>query len=264
VFEALFEGPVGVLSARVRVCFRTPRRSRGRVRIAWGGDVAGQGWGIDESRGGMRTFAAMRAAEPDLFIHSGDLVYADAPIPATLPLDDGTIWRNLVAEGVDRPAESLDEFRGRYRYNLRDAHVRAFNADVAMVAQWDDHEVLNNWYPGEVLPAADDGTGPWTRYREKRVDVLASRARQAFFDYTPIRRDRRDPRQVYRLVRRGRWPTSSSSTAGRTAGRIPPTASRQPGRRPPSSAGRRRRGWRRPWRARRPPGRSSRATSRSG
>jgi alkaline phosphatase D len=72
-----------------------------------------------------------------------------------------------------------------------------------MIAQWDDHEVLNNWYPTEVLGAA----GPDARYAEKRVDVLAGRARQAFFDYTPIRGQgrggRRDVRQVYRLVRRG-------------------------------------------------------------
>jgi alkaline phosphatase D len=38
--------------------------------------------------------------------------------------------------------------------------------------------VHNNWYPGQLL--ADD------RYTEKRVDVLATRARQAFFEYVPI------------------------------------------------------------------------------
>ena len=199
VYEAQFEAAGGERSEPIRGSFRTPGHAPGRVRIAWGGDVAGQGWGIDEARGGMKTFASMRAAEPDLFIHSGDLIYADAPIPATLPLDDGSTWRNLVADGVDDVAETLEEFRGRYRYNLRDAHLRAFNAEVPMVAQWDDHEVLNNWYPTEVLGAS----GIEARYGEKQVAVLARRARQAFFDYAPIRRDRRDPRQIYRVVRRG-------------------------------------------------------------
>ena len=61
--------------------FRTPGADgRAPVRIVWGGDVCGQGWGLDEARGGMKTFASMRAAEPDLFIHSGDLIYADGPI----------------------------------------------------------------------------------------------------------------------------------------------------------------------------------------
>jgi alkaline phosphatase D len=63
-----------------------------------------------------------------------------------------------------------------------------------MIAQWDDHETLNNWYPGERLGDA----GPETRYREKDVNTLASRANQAFREYAPMRLDRRDPRRVYR------------------------------------------------------------------
>ncbi len=207
VYEARFEAAGGELSEPVRGSFRTSSEMRAgtpaRVRIAWGGDVCGQGWGIDEARGGMKTFASMRAAEPDLFIHSGDMIYADGPIAATVRLDDGSTWTNLVEDGVGDVAQTLEQFRGRYRYNLRDAHLRAFNAEVPMVAQWDDHEVLNNWYPGEVLPAVNDATGQWARYTEKRVDVLAGRGKQAFFDYAPIRVDRRDPRRVYRVVRRG-------------------------------------------------------------
>jgi alkaline phosphatase D len=205
-YEARFEGADGAMSEPVRGAFRTPARTAAPVKIVWGGDVCGQGWGLDESRGGMKTFASMRAVEPDLFIHSGDLIYADGPIAETVKLEDGSTWRNLVEDGVGDVAQTLDQFRGRYRYNLRDAHLRAFNAEVPMVAQWDDHEVLNNWYPGEVLGAA----GIEARYGEKNVDVLAARARQAFFDYAPIRGQegrgrgaRRDPRQVYRLVRRG-------------------------------------------------------------
>ena len=99
-----------------------------------------------------------------------------------------------------------------------------------MIAQWDDHEVLNNWYPAEVLGAA----GIEARYSEKHVAVLAARAKQAFFDYAPIRRDRRDPRQVYRVVRRGPLPTCSCSTAARYRGaqhRQPAAGGRAP--RPP-------------------------------
>jgi alkaline phosphatase D len=209
VYEARFEGAGGEMSEPLRGAFRTAQPTRARtpapVRIVWGGDVCGQGWGLDEARGGMKTFASMRAVEPDLFIHSGDVIYADGPIAETVRLDDGSTWRNLVEDGVGDVAQTLDQFRGRYRYNLRDAHLRAFNAEVAMVAQWDDHEVLNNWYPGEVLGAA----GTEARYTEKQVSVLAARARQAFFDYAPIRGSRgggaarRDARQIYRVVRRG-------------------------------------------------------------
>ena len=40
--------------------FRTaPDDRRGSVSFVWSGDTAGQGWGIDESRGGMRSYSAM-------------------------------------------------------------------------------------------------------------------------------------------------------------------------------------------------------------
>ena len=64
--------------------FRTaPRRSR-NIRFLWGGDTAGQGWGIDLSQGGMQTYEAMRRAAPDFFLHSGDNIYADGPKVGTL------------------------------------------------------------------------------------------------------------------------------------------------------------------------------------
>ena len=57
--------------------------------------------------------------------------------------------RNMVTEEKSKPAESLAEFRGNYKYNLLDGNVRAFNADVPIFTQGDDHEVTNDWRPGE-------------------------------------------------------------------------------------------------------------------
>jgi alkaline phosphatase D len=54
--------------------FRTAPADRRSISFVWSGDTAGQGWGIDESRGGMRTYAVMRRNRPDFFIHSGDSV----------------------------------------------------------------------------------------------------------------------------------------------------------------------------------------------
>lgn len=155
------------------------------VRFVWGGDVAGQGWGINREFGGMRIFEAMRRRDPDFFLHSGDTIYADGPVAAEVPAEDGRVWRNLIAEGVDKVAETLDEFRGRYRYNLRDNNIRRFAAQVPQLWQWDDHEVVNNWSPSKDLH--DDA-----RYTEKDIAVLARRARQAFLEYSPQRR-RGDP-----------------------------------------------------------------------
>src|SRR5215468_8938957 len=57
--------------------FRTAPSDRRSISFAWSGDTAGQGWGIDEARGGMRTYATMLRNRPDFFIHSGDNIYAD-------------------------------------------------------------------------------------------------------------------------------------------------------------------------------------------
>lgn len=163
---------------RARVTSRLRGRESG-VRFLWSGDVVGQGWGINPALGGMRIFETMRALEPDFFIHCGDSIYADGPLQAQVPLADGSLWENLVIPEKAKVAETLDEFRGNYRYNLMDDNLRRFNAEVPMIAQWDDHEVVNNWYPGEIL---DD-----PRYTETRVDLLAARGHRAFVEYMPVR-----------------------------------------------------------------------------
>lgn len=176
--------------------FSTAPRSRRDVSFVWTGDTAGQGWGrhVDD---GMPGYSAMLATRPDFLVHSGDTVYSDGPISESVALPDGSMWRNVVSDGVGKVAETLDEFRGRHRYNLADRHVRALNASVPVYAQWDDHEVVNNWYPGEVL------SDP--RYtHEQRVDVLAQRARRAFTDYFPLDRRRHDAEgKVYGRFSRG-------------------------------------------------------------
>src|SRR5262245_50031446 len=116
----------GILSEPAVGRFRTAPSDRRSISFTWSGDTAGQGWGIDEARGGMRTYAAMRKNRPDFFIHSGDTIYADGPMPAELKLADGGVWKNIVTEAKSKPAETLDEFRGNYKYNLMDANVRAF------------------------------------------------------------------------------------------------------------------------------------------
>ena len=172
--------------------FRTPPARQEGVRFVWSGDVVGQGWGIDRDRGGMRIFRAMAERDPDFFLHSGDTVYADGPLTETVALPDGSTWRNLVTPEKLKVAETLTEFRGQYAYNLLDENLRAFAAAVPQVNQWDDHEVTNNWYPGELL--ADD------RYTEKRVDVLAERAFRAYHEWVPLDPRRALDGRVYRRL----------------------------------------------------------------
>ena len=147
--------------------FRTAPADRRSVSFVWSGDTAGQGWGIDEARGGMRTYATMLKNRPDFFIHSGDNIYADGPIPAEMKLPDGELWSNLVTEEKSKPAETLDEYRGNYKYNLLDENLRAFNAEVPMFAQWDDHEVDQQLVAGRAA-AASAGCGEDERARCSR------------------------------------------------------------------------------------------------
>src|SRR6266404_6507402 len=60
--------------------FRTAPRDQRSISFLWSGDTAGQGWGIDETRGGMRAYATMLRNRPDFFIHSGDNIHAALPI----------------------------------------------------------------------------------------------------------------------------------------------------------------------------------------
>ncbi|MCY0917099.1 alkaline phosphatase D family protein [Streptomyces sp. H27-G5] len=182
----------------VRGAFRTtPVSRRHDVRFLWSGDLAGQGWGINPEVGGYRVFEEMRLRDPDFFLFSGDTIYADGPLQAAVPRPDGTIWRNVTSEEKSKVAETLAEFRGNFRYNLLDRNLRDFNAQVPVLVQWDDHEVRNNWYPGQRIEDP--------RYTVKDVDTLAVRARQAFGEYFPVSdlRGGGAEGRMYRVMRHG-------------------------------------------------------------
>jgi len=169
--------------------FRTAPRDAQSVSFVWSGDVAGQGWGIDPSRGGMRGFATMLRREPDFFIHSGDSIYADCPIPAEQRLPNGEMWRNIVTPEKSKVAETLADFRGNYKYNLLDENVRAFNARVPIFAQWDDHEVTNDWCPGEPVGG-----------RNSTILQLSARANRAFHEFMPLRATLAEAGRIYRRI----------------------------------------------------------------
>jgi alkaline phosphatase D len=180
--------------------FRTAPADNRSVSFLWSGDTAGQGWGINEGLGGMVTYAIMLRHQPDFFIHSGDTVYADGPLAAEVKLKDGTIWTNLVTEEKSKVAETLAEFRGQYKYNLLDRNLRNFNAQVSTFAQWDDHEVTNNWWPEEPLTRTEHRR---KKYGEKYALVLVARAHRAFHEFMPVAVNPLEPARVYRKISYG-------------------------------------------------------------
>jgi alkaline phosphatase D len=174
-------------SAWAMARFQTPRSDN--FRVAWTGDTCGQGFGRNPEWGGLRGYAAIRAAEPAVFVHSGDLIYADNPILPSLQAGVRT-WKNVSNEQVARVAQDIDDYRARFRYNLDDANVRALATEVPLVAQWDDHETHNNWWPHQQLE--DD------RYTNRDASVIAALAHQAMYEWTPL-----PPGSVYRVIHYG-------------------------------------------------------------
>jgi alkaline phosphatase D len=181
----------GVVSDWVHGRFRTPATTAADVSFVWSADTVGQGWGINPDIGGMTIYETMRSLAPDFFVHCGDTIYADDPLPSEKKLPDGRLWRNLTTEAKSKVAETLDEFRGNHLYNLIDANLRRFNAEVPTIALWDDHDVVDNWYREKRLDADP-------RYREKQVGVLARYAERAFREFMPLADGLDGPMRLYR------------------------------------------------------------------
>ena len=188
-FQDLADGKT--LSQPTTGRLRTAPVKRGDVRFVWSGDTAGQGYGINPDWGGMRIYETMRRRQPDFFLHVGDTIYADGPIPAEIRLQGGGLWRNLTTEAKSHVAETLDDFRGAYKYNLLDANVRGFNSEVPQIWLWDDHEVVNNWSPSKELPPV---------YKNRSVPLLVGQATRAFLEYAPMRHSADESERVYRHI----------------------------------------------------------------
>ncbi|MDQ1200435.1 alkaline phosphatase [Rhodococcus sp. SORGH_AS_0303] len=194
-YRVTLEGEDGATSEPVTGVFSTAPDGPSNIRLLWGGDTAGQGYGINPDIGGMTIFGAMADREPDLFLHSGDVIYADGPLEESVTLPDGRVWRNTMSEAKSKVAETLDEYRGQYAYNLTDDNYRRFNSSVAQVVQWDDHETVNNWYPGEILDLE--------QYTVKDVNLLSQRALQAFHEWLPVVPAEAVDGRVYRKIAYG-------------------------------------------------------------
>jgi alkaline phosphatase D len=66
---------------------------------------------------------------------------------------------------------------------------------VPMFAQWDDHEVTNDWCPGE--------PPRWGAYADKSMLKLAARGSRAFHEFMPMRETMAEAGRVYRKIAYG-------------------------------------------------------------
>ena len=133
-----------------------------------------------EIKGGFVFASVLSELQPDFAVLLGDMIYADNPIPFEKEIPEelgGGIWTNHVPK--DFTAIAVDEFRNNWKYNLGDEKWAEFLRNTPVFVEWDDHEVTNNWYPGEILPEDP--------YMSMPASDLAERALQALNEFNPVK-----------------------------------------------------------------------------
>jgi alkaline phosphatase D len=157
------------------------------VRIAFGGDVAGQNVCRDAAEG-FPIADTVRAWRPDVFVGLGDMIYADNTC------DPVGRYGNAQVPGGFGPAADLASFRAHWRYNRSDPALQRLLASAAYVGVWDDHEVVNDFGPFHDTRSAP----PYT----PGVHLLPI-GLEAFLEYTPIAVAQATPKRLYRSLRFG-------------------------------------------------------------
>ncbi len=175
--------------AELRGSFRTaPAADDAQpVRLAFGGDVSGQGVCRD-AIDGIPIAATIDAWDPDIFVGLGDMIYADDVCLPTGRYGNAQVPRDQ-AQATD-----LAGFWAHWRYNRSDPKLQSLLASSGYVGVWDDHEVLNDFGPLSDTRA----TPPY----DPSVHLMPL-GRHALQDYTPTTRDPSDPNRLYRSIRYG-------------------------------------------------------------
>ena len=164
--------------------FRTPPagNDRAAVKLAFGGDVAGQNVCRDATEG-FPIFDTIGDQHPDVFVGLGDMIYADNACTAT------GMYGNAQVAGDLGPATDLAGFWAHWRYNRADAGSQRLLGSTSYVGVWDDHEVINDFGPlTDIGPSPPYPAGVH----------MAPIGRRAFLDYTPVA-------SAPRLYRSFRW-----------------------------------------------------------
>ena len=177
-----------ILSEPVIGRFRTAPADRRDVSFVWGGDVAGQGWGINPDDGGMFTFATMRKHRPDFFLHSGDTIYADGPLKPEVKLADGKVWKNVTIPGKGKGRRDARRVprRPQIQFPRRpSARLQRRGADLRAVGRPRS---------GQQLVGVKAVAG---RLQGARHRLLAARAARAFHEMYPMRESIVEPGRIY-------------------------------------------------------------------
>jgi alkaline phosphatase D len=187
--------PEGRLLGERQGSFRTAPAPGQRRDVAFivAGDLGGQGF-CRTAEQGYAIFKPMTALGVDFMVGNGDMIYADAACGDKSP--EGV--PQIAASFPDVAAPSVDWSSGaayeviadHWRYNRADPAHQTFLLQTSLYAQWDDHEVIN------------DFGGSW---RDWPLNVerpgyprLVADGRRALFNYNPITRHPEEKERIYR------------------------------------------------------------------
>ncbi len=135
------------------------------------------------SFGYFNAYAHMaKQTDLDAVLHLGDYIYEYA----NGEYGDGSATGR---DQGDRETLTLADYRTRYSLYRRDKDLQAVHKAHPFIVVWDDHETADNaWMDG--AGNHNDGEGSW--------DDREAAARQAYFEWMPIRENTLEPGLIYR------------------------------------------------------------------
>jgi len=188
-YEVWFTGGTADPEVKATGRFRTGASDQSFVPVhfAWGGDVGGQNICRD-TVDGYPIFAPLGREKLDFFIALGDMIYADNTCLARGALG------NVQVPGPTEPAAKLEDYWNMWHYNRGDVGLSTFIGQQPYVAVWDDHEVLNDFGPGN-----DTRSDPPYTAGEHMLPV----GLRAFVDENPFTADPAKSPKLYRTFSYG-------------------------------------------------------------
>jgi alkaline phosphatase D len=160
----------------------------GPLRLAFGGDIAGQNVCRDATEG-IPIMDTVQARRPDVFVGLGDIIYADNACTST------GLYGNVQIAGDFGPAADLPTYWKHWRYTRAAPKFQRLLQGTDYVGVWDDHEVVNDFGP-----LTDTRTTPPYTPGVHLMPI----GLKAFLDYTPIPIAENTPLRLYRSLRWGK------------------------------------------------------------
>ncbi len=150
----------------------------------------------DFSSGYFGAYQALLALDPDIVICGGDYIY-----DRIYDTDGyGGVRADKIGANGDSVALVVGDYRLKYRQARSDADLRELHRLVPLVAQWDDHEVTDNYVGTLNSSGADDGD-PRDTYDRARINA----GHKAWHEFMPARSFKGAQRdRTYRKLSLGR------------------------------------------------------------